>query len=52
MTVRKPHIIIFLLMVLAVFLCGISSSRAQKVEENDYFYVLVSKYGLSGCGNA
>ena len=47
MAVRKLHIIIFLLMVLVCLLCGVSLVKAQKVEENDYFYVLNNQHGLS-----
>lgn len=47
MAVRRLHVIIYLWMVLFCLLCGISSVKAQKVEENDYFYVLNTSHGLS-----
>ena len=50
MTGKKPHIISFMILLSIVFLCflcGTSPACAQKVEKNDYFYVLNSKQGLS-----
>lgn len=47
MVIRRPHIGIVLWMALLCLLCGTSSVKAQRVEENDYFYVLNSKRGLS-----
>ena len=50
MTGKKPHIISFMILLSIVFLCflcGTSPAYAQKVEKNDYFYVLNSKQGLA-----
>ena len=48
MTERRPYIIILFWGMLLLFLFGgVSSGRAQKVEENDYFYVLNTRHGLS-----
>ena len=47
MAERRPYFFISLCWVLLCLLCGISSGRAQRVEENDYFYVLNTRHGLS-----